>query len=185
VTYRFCPRCATGLEPRREAPEDAERPTCPACGFVHYENPAPTVQAWIERGGEWLFLRRARDPQRGLWNLTGGFVEPFEEPAEAVRREAREELGVEVDVGELIGAFSSAYADTGRSTLDLAYRCRLADEGAELVLSDESGEAGWFALGDVPELAFEGERKALAALRPEPRRSSPPPRPAGREAGAR
>jgi 8-oxo-dGTP diphosphatase len=165
MSFKYCPRCAAELEPRRETPEDPERPTCPACGFVHYENPAPTVQAWIERDGEYLFLRRAREPQRGLWNLTGGFLEPFESPEEAIRREAREELGVEVEVGELVGAFPSPYADTGRSTLDLAYRCRLADPNAQLVVSDESAEAGWFALDEVPELAFEGERKALAALK--------------------
>ena len=153
------------LVARRDAPEDPERPTCPTCGFVHYENPAPTVQAWIERDGRWLLLRRDREPQRGMWNLTGGFLEPFEAPEDAVRREAHEELGVEIEVGELIGAFSSAYADTGRSTLDLAYRCRLASADAQLEISDESGEAGWFALDDFPELAFEGERKALRAVR--------------------
>ena len=170
MTFRYCPRCATGLEARREAPEDPERPTCPACGFVHYENPAPTVQAWIERDGRYLFLRRAREPKRGEWNLTGGFVEPFESPEDAIRREAREELGVEVVVDGLIGAFPSPYADTGRATLDLALRCRIS--GGELRLSDESEEAGWFALDEVPELAFEGERLALEVLRREAGRGS-------------
>jgi ADP-ribose pyrophosphatase YjhB (NUDIX family) len=164
MSFRYCPRCATVLDARREHPEDPERPHCPACGFVHYDNPAPTAQAWIERDGKWLFLRRDREPRRGHWNLTGGFLEPFEEPAEAIRRETREELGVEVEVIELFGAFSSPHADTGRATIDLAYRCRL-DAGAKLTLSDESSEAGWFALGEVPELAFEGETKALRALR--------------------
>ena len=165
MAFAYCPSCATPLEPRREAPEDPPRPTCPACGFVHYENPAPTVQAWIERDGRFLLLRRAREPQRGMWNLTGGFLDPFESPADAARREAREELGVEIEVGELLGAFPSPYADTGRATLDLAYPCRLADPDAELRLSDESGEARWFDLDEMPELAFEGERLALAALR--------------------
>jgi ADP-ribose pyrophosphatase YjhB (NUDIX family) len=165
MSISFCPRCATELESRREAPEDPERPTCPACGFVHYDNPAPTVQAWIDRDGLFLFLRRAREPQRGLWNLTGGFVEPFESPEDAIRREAREELGVEVEVGELFGAFPSPYADTGRSTLDLAIRCRLADPGAELRVSDESSEADWFGIDEVPQLAFEGERLAFEVLR--------------------
>jgi NAD+ diphosphatase len=163
VTYRFCPRCATELELRREVPEDPERPTCPACGFVHYENPAPTVQGWVEREGEFLLLRRAREPQRGLWNLPGGFVEPLEAPEDAVRREVGEETTLDVEVLGAFGAFPSPYADTGRATLDLAYRCRVT--GGEVRLSDESGEAGWFALDSLPELAFEGERLAAAALR--------------------
>lgn len=161
--FRYCPRCAAELELRREVAEDPERPTCPACGFVHYENPAPTVQAWIERDGQYLLLRRAREPQRGLWNLPGGFVEPLEAPADAVRREVSEETTLEIEVVAAIGAFPSPYADTGRSTLDLAYRCRLVS--GEVRLSDESGEAGWFGLDSLPELAFEGERLAAAALR--------------------
>ena len=160
--FRFCPRCATELELRREVAEDPERPTCPSCGFVHYENPAPTVQGWIERDGRYLLLRRAREPQKGLWNLPGGFVEPLEAPEEAVRREVAEETALDVEVLEMIGAFPSPYADTGRTTLDLAYRCRLV--AGEVRLSDESGEAGWFALDSLPELAFEGERSAAKAL---------------------
>jgi hypothetical protein len=76
------------------------------------------------------------------------------EPAGRVRRAAR-------------GARRppAPYADTGRATLDLAYRCRVT--GGEVRLSDESGEAGWFALDALPELAFEGERLAAAALRRE------------------
>ena len=163
MSYRFCPRCATELESRREVPEDPERPTCPACGFIHYENPAPTVQGWIERDGRYLLLRRAREPRRGIWNLPGGFVEPFEAPEDAVRREVAEETGLDVEVIGAIGAFPSAYADTGRATLDLAYRCRLV--GGELQVSAESGEADWFEPTSFPELAFEGERLALEALR--------------------
>jgi NAD+ diphosphatase len=167
TAFRYCPRCATELELRREVAEDPERPTCPACGFIHYENPAPTVQGWIECEDRFLLLRRAREPRQGFWNLPGGFVEPLEPPADAVRREVAEETSLEVEVLEAIGAFPSAYADTGRSTLDLAYRCRITD--GELDLSDESGEAGWFALDELPELAFEGERLAAAALRRGPR----------------
>ncbi|MCL4288483.1 MAG: zinc ribbon domain-containing protein, partial [Thermoleophilia bacterium] len=72
MEFRFCPRCATELELRPSPGPDPERPTCPACGFVHYGNPAPTVQAWIAGGdGAFLALRRGQDPFRGEWNMPG------------------------------------------------------------------------------------------------------------------
>lgn len=145
--------------------DEPERPHCPRCGFVHYRNPTPTVQAWIDREGSFLALRRNRDPLRGEWNMPGGFVEAGESGPEAIRREVAEETGLEVEVASVIGIFASAYGSgaDAQPIFDVAYRCREA--GGELSVSDESSEAAWFPLEDFPAPAFEGERKALAALR--------------------
>lgn len=167
MEFRYCPRDATALELRESDGPDPARPTCPDCGFVHYENPAPTVQAWIERDGEYLALLRNRDPMKGEWNMPGGFVEAGESGPEAAAREVREETGFEVGVGELIGAWPSTYGsgEYADPILGLAYRCRVV--GGELEVSDESREAGWFSLGDFPRPAFADERRALAVLRGE------------------
>lgn len=166
--FRYCPRCATELELNPSSGPDPDRPTCPNCGFVHYENPAPTVQAWIERDGEFLALRRAGEPQKGVWNMPGGFVEVDESGPAAIEREVLEETGLEVEAEEVIGIFSSRYGegDEAKAIFDVAYRCRLISGSDDPVeVSEESLEAGWFALDDFPEPAFEGERKALATLR--------------------
>jgi ADP-ribose pyrophosphatase YjhB (NUDIX family) len=163
--YRFCPVCATPLELRRSEPEEPERPACPACGFVHYDNPAPTVQAWIRRGdGCYLALRRDREPLRGRWNMPGGFVEAYEAPVDAIRREVDEETGLAITGLELIGAFASRYGPEGLAIVDLAYHCEL-DGPDRLEVSEESSEGRWFALYEFPEPAFDGEREALALLR--------------------
>ncbi len=141
MEFRYCPRCATELENKVSDGPDPDRPACPNCGFVHYENPTPTVQAWIDRDGEFLALRRGGEPKRGEWNMPGGFVE------------------------ELIGIFASQYGsgDDAKPIFDVAYRCRLL--GGELEVSDESTAAEWFPLAEFPKPAFEGEQKALARLR--------------------
>jgi ADP-ribose pyrophosphatase YjhB (NUDIX family) len=165
MEMRFCPRCATALESRASEPPDPPRPTCPNCGFVHYENPTPTVQAWIDRDGAYLALRRNQDPERGKWNLPGGFVEAGESGPEAIAREVGEETGLEIEIAGLIGIFASTYGynEDARPILDIAYRCR--ETGGELEISDESGEHAWFPLAEFPEPAFPGEQQALAALR--------------------
>ena len=162
---RYCPRCATELESRASAGPDPDRPTCPNCGWVHYENPAPTVQAWIDRGGEFLALRRADEPKRGEWNMPGGFVEAGESGPEAIAREVLEETGLEIEPGEVVGIFasSSGEGEDAIPIFDVAYLCSL--KGGEMEISDESLEAGWFSLDDFPLPAFEGERMALSALR--------------------
>ncbi|HKJ35926.1 MAG TPA: NUDIX hydrolase [Solirubrobacterales bacterium] len=165
--FRYCPLCATELELRPSEPPDPPRQTCPACGWVHYENPTPTVQAWIDRDGSYLALERNQDPERGKWNMPGGFVEPDEGGPDAIRREVREETGLEIEVVGLIGIFPSTYGGPeGKPIFDVAYRCRIRDgTSAELEISDESGEARWFPLAEFPEPAFRGEQQALAELR--------------------
>ncbi|MGI8633177.1 MAG: NUDIX domain-containing protein [Solirubrobacterales bacterium] len=160
--FRYCPRCMSELRTEAGGGEPS-RAVCPSCRYVHYDNPAPTVQAWIEDRGRLLLLRRAEAPRRGEWNVPGGFIEPLEAPEEAARRETREETGLDIEVIDLIGAFPSHYTGE-RTTLDIACLCRLSGPG-ELRVSAESSAAEWFALGELPELAFDGERAALDRLR--------------------
>lgn len=152
---------------RPTEPPDPERPTCPRCGFVHYGNPAPTVQAWISDQGRYLALRRNQDPFRDEWNLPGGFVEAGEAGDEAIRREVAEETGLEIEVVGVIGIYASSYGvgDDALPIFDVAYRCSRL--GGDLEISQESSEAAWFGLADFPSPAFAGERLALATLRAE------------------
>lgn len=59
--------------------------------------------AVVTDGGRLLLVLRRNDPGRGLWSLPGGRVEPGETVEAAVRREVREETGLDVRVGRLLG----------------------------------------------------------------------------------
>ena len=161
--WRHCPICAAELVTLREG-TDAGREACPSGHFVHYDNPATTTFAFVERdGGEFLALRRAHPPCAGEWDLPGGFIEAGERPDESLLREIAEETRLEVEIVGVIGAYSGRYGDGGKHTVDIGYHCRVT--GGELRISEEKSEAAWFGLGDFPEPAFEGERRALAELR--------------------
>lgn len=86
------------------------------------------VGAAIVRGGALLAQQRSYPPEvAGRWELPGGRVEPGESEVDAVRRECHEELGVEVVVGDRVGAEVPL-----RAGLVLrAYAARLADPAAD------------------------------------------------------
>ena len=90
-THRFCGRCATPTE--AVTTERARR--CPSCGLLAFPRLAPAVITLIERGDEAL-LARGRAFPVPMYSCIAGFVEPGETMEEAVHREVREEVGVEI-----------------------------------------------------------------------------------------
>jgi NAD+ diphosphatase len=90
-TTRYCGRCATPTEP--VVGERSRR--CPACGLLAFPRLAPAVITLIERDGEALLARGVSFPVP-MYSCVAGFVEPGETMEEAVHREVREEVGVEL-----------------------------------------------------------------------------------------
>ena len=99
---RYCPRCA---QPAQVAyPRSI---TCPHCGYGAYYNPKPVAAAIpVDRDDRLILLRRAFDPGKDLWTFPGGFVDLGESVEQAARRETREELGIEIVLGPVVGVYS-------------------------------------------------------------------------------
>jgi NAD+ diphosphatase len=90
--YRFCGRCGTATGIR--ATEQAR--SCPQCKYTTYPPVTPAIMVLITRGRELLLARRPT-AEPGRYSALAGFVEPGEMLEDTVRRETREEVGVEVD----------------------------------------------------------------------------------------
>lgn len=156
--WRYCPKCAGNLEPTG----DAGPKRCARCGAVFYLNPKPTASAVVTRNGRALLARRARPPFEGYWDLPGGFIEPDEDPITAVKREVREETGLEIEVLDLLGIFPDRYGEAGEPTLNIHYLARAGT--GEPRPADDVAEVRWFGPAELPEtVAFENVARALAA----------------------
>ena len=146
-------------------PSDFRHPVCHDCRFVLWQNPKPSVEALIVRTRrgtpEILLGRRASQPQVGLWDLPGGFLNSGEMPEAALVRECEREVGVRVRVGELICAVTDKFLDS--HIISLCYLCEPEFGDARPV--DIIDTVQWFPVARPPDgLAFEGVREALAAL---------------------
>ncbi len=101
---KFCPTCASPLQPRQM--EGRERLVCPneSCGYVFYDNPVPVVAALLEHGQTVLLVRNKGWPEK-WYGLVSGFLEKGESPEEGVLREVKEEVGLKGEIVSFIGAY--------------------------------------------------------------------------------
>jgi len=109
-----------------------------------------------------LALQRATEPQAGHWELPGGFCDGWEHPSDAAVREAREELGVEVELGDLVGMYLGCYdfQDETLPVLDAFFLARIVT--GEIALNpSESSDMKWFHLAEPPPLGFSTMDRAV------------------------
>jgi NADH pyrophosphatase NudC (nudix superfamily) len=162
--FVYCPACATELED----PNSEGGSSCPNCGRSWYRNSSPTVTAAIVSGDKVLVTVRAFPPKKGKTDTPGGFLRPGEPPLEGLRREIREELGIEIDVSfeDFVQGVPHTYGDEGDWVLSLGFRARYVS--GEVAPADDVAEARWATFGELPELdwAWPHDRElALSALR--------------------
>ncbi|OGL37522.1 hypothetical protein A3E49_03825 [Candidatus Saccharibacteria bacterium RIFCSPHIGHO2_12_FULL_49_19] len=162
--FRFCPRCGSPFQPRENYLE------CNRCGLHFYFNPKPcTAIALINDRGEYLLVKRAVDPGKGLWDLPGGFVEEGETFEENAVREVQEELGLSIKQGDLkyVAAHTEPYLFQDIEYLTLA-ACFVAKypDGESPKPADDVADFHFFKPGGLPtdKFAFAAMHKDFEAI---------------------
>ncbi len=158
--FKFCPICAAPLQQALQMGE--KRLTCPLCGWVHYEDPKVAAGVLLLRGREVLLVRRIMEPFTGTWSIPAGFVNAYEDPAAAARRECREETGLIVEIDDLFDLLSGREHSRG-ADIFLVYQAHVLS--GTLAAADDADQLGWFSLDDLPQLAFETTQRVLAKAR--------------------
>lgn len=120
------------------------------------------VAAVVRRGDAILITRRPDRPGRpGQWEFPGGKVEPGEAEDAALRRELREELGCEAEVGALLLRHAHPYPDL---EVDLAFYACALSAGAEPAALGVA-EIAWARAGTLSRYDFlEGDRAVIAEI---------------------
>lgn len=140
---RHCGRCGGTM-----ALERGERAlVCSACGSTIYPRISPAVIVAVTSAGRLLLARSGRFPKRRMFSVIAGYVEPGETLEDCVRREIREEVGLEVRGIRYFG--SQAWPFSG--SLMVGFTAEHA--GGEIQVDGrEIVEARWVTADDLPEI---------------------------------
>lgn len=152
---RHCTDCGAALTTR--SVHGVDRRVCPACGHVHYVDPKVAVGVAVFRDHALLLVRRVMEPGRGRWALPGGWVDVGEDPRETAAREALEETGTTVAVGDVVEVFLNTPQDGG--CLFVLFRATWLS--GEPRAGDDADAAGFFRRGELPPLAFASTAAAV------------------------
>ncbi len=113
-----------------------------------------TVGAIIRRGDTILLAKRDHEPFKGTWCIPGGHIEFGEHPEDAVRREVKEETGLDLVNAKFFGVYSEYYEHMQWHAVALIYEG--TGEGALVPQPGEVSELRFFTFDQVSflELAF-------------------------------
>lgn len=139
-------------------------------GEYVYTHPRPmvTVDAVVfterQNRRELLLIERKHAPFAGTWALPGGFVD-IDEPLEnAATRELAEETGLTGVPLEQFGVFGDPGRDPRGRSISIAYAGLVDWRKHTPRASDDAAAVGWFALEDLPPLAFDHHRIVECAI---------------------
>ncbi|MRI64368.1 NUDIX domain-containing protein [Ornithobacterium rhinotracheale] len=161
--FKYCPNC--GSENQQFI--NSHRFECNDCGFVYYHNMAAAVMVIVERNGKYLFTIRNNEPAKGKLDFPGGFVDPGETAAEAVVRELKEELDLDLSIDDLqlidTEANDYLFKNIPYRTLDVIFKIVLDHD---VVLKKEDSEIQdvmWLSKDeiDVSKIGFRSMRKVV------------------------
>lgn len=158
---RYCPRCAGALSIRAIPGASGEHPACVACGFVLWQNAKASAEALILRSeGTQREVLLGRRPGTDTWDAPGGFINAGDTIEQTLRRECVSEVGVDVRIERLVGAYDETFF--GMQIVVLVYVCALV--AGEPRPAHPIDAVRWFRLDALPEMAYASIAAALGAL---------------------
>jgi mutator protein MutT len=169
--FLHCPMCGQRVVQPGSTPFH-----CVGCGFLFYFNPAIAAGAILQADdGRILLVRRAKDPHRGKLTVPGGFVDPGEVAEDALRREIREEVSLDVDRLDYLCSLPNEYHYRGVTyqVLDFFFTGRAPHLDAHGDPAEVT-EICWLRPGEINlnDIAFVSVRRAwerfLACPTPKP-----------------
>lgn len=134
------------------------------CELCDFNNPKGAITAIVIRDQKLLVLRRNEEPHKGQLDLPGGYMNAGENPMVAMKREIKEELGVECSL-TFIDTFPGT-AEYNRKSFSVSNHVFLAELSGEILLNKKENSAiEWKNLREKFDVAFDSNRDALSFIR--------------------
>ncbi len=124
-----------------------------------YPHPAVTTDVVVftirDRRLKLLLIERGGEPFRGMWALPGGFLDIDEDLEACAKRELEEETGVSGVYLEQLYTFGQPDRDPRERVISIAYYALVPSDRLQVKAASDASDAKWFALDEMPELAFD------------------------------
>lgn len=151
MNFNFCPNCGKA---KTVAKIDDTNYECSDCKWHFWNNAKAAVAVIFVRDHKILVSKRAKEPNKGMYDLPGGFVDFGEDPLDCATRETAEETGVQVrrEDLELVDVYTNHYqAET--FTVDLLFLAKHWE--GEFIAGDDSSSLEWKAFSFIHDPAFQ------------------------------
>ncbi|WP_333783115.1 NAD(+) diphosphatase [Lutispora saccharofermentans] len=140
--HRFCGKCGEKTEDKI----DEHAKICPHCGLFFYPRLSPAIIVAIVKDNK-ILLAKNKNSITGFYSVLAGFVEAGESLEECVRREVREEVGIEIKNVEYFGSQPWPFPNSLMIGFTAEY-----DKGEIVLQENEIQHADWFEAGDMPQI---------------------------------
>ncbi len=156
--YKYCPRCSGEFEHKGK-----NLLQCSQCKFKLFVMPSLAINAIIEENGQILLVERKNEPNKGTYDLPGGYIEPNEDPMDAIKRELHEELHIVGEVQKIISILPDIYPYQGIDSPTLGICVLVKRISGEIKPDDDAKSYKFFDKETILEenIGFESIKKAL------------------------
>ena len=141
MNFKFCGRC--GAKTERNKNEHVR--VCPMCGLISYPRISPAIITAVVKGHQILLGRGVNFPNKKMFSVLAGFVEPGEALEECVKREIFEEAGINVKNIQYFKSQPWPFPDSLMIGFTAEY-----ESGKIIIDTKEIAEAAWFKADNLP-----------------------------------
>lgn len=141
-THRFCGACGEATVKK----DDEHAKVCPKCGNIFYPRLSPAVIVAVTKGDK-LLLARNKNFVQGRYSVLAGFVEAGETLEECVKREIKEEVGIEVKNIKYFGSQSWPFPNSFMIGFTAEH-----ESGEIQIDENEIAEANWYSVAEMPDI---------------------------------
>jgi 8-oxo-dGTP diphosphatase len=104
-----------------------------------------------EPGPQLLLVKRVKQPEAGTWSIPGGALEFGETFEAAIKREVKEETGLDVEIVKLLRVTDHILPEEGLHWVTPAFLCKITDGEARNLEPKKHSDIAWFPLDALPE----------------------------------